>query len=178
LSAEELPERSAHTFVNQQHGVRNVARALAIGAVVALVVDVVFRNALEAAQSPGASSLTPWWAVGRVFERAVWVVLALLLWASAAAVARATREACGSDHGVPRAAAFAVVGRLMIVLPLLWLLATWLVTAFRITVAGDWEIDGYMFRTASYYNSVVLGYVPWAAGGIVLRALRRHAATE
>jgi hypothetical protein len=164
--------------VTQQHGISNLARALLIGTVAALVIDVVFRNALEVARSPGASTLTPWWAVGRVFERAVWVVLALLLWACSATMTRATREAWLPDFVLPRSDALAVVGRIMIVMPIVWALATWLVVALRITLAGDWEVDGYMFLTTSYYNSVVLGYVPWAGGGMVLLVLRRHAGTE
>ena len=155
--------------------IRNLALALGVGAVAALIIDAVLRIALETVQSPGASSLTPWWAVGRVFERSVWVVLAVVFWAFAGTMGRLVHEAWPADHAVTRPTAFVVVGRLMVVTPLVWLLATWSVVVIRITLAGDWAIDGYMFLNASYYQNIVLAYLPWAAGGVALLKLSRHA---
>jgi hypothetical protein len=154
--------------------IRHFAVAFAIGALAALVFDAILRNALAAAQSPGVSSLTPWWVVGQVAERSVWVVAALVLWLCAPLMGRvAARIWPLGDHVAPGAALDAV-GRLMIALPLIWILATLLILAVRITLAGDWELDGEMFVSASFYNNVLLGYLPWAAGGTVLMTLSRH----
>jgi hypothetical protein len=155
--------------------VRNIAVALGTGAVAALVIDVLLRNALAAAQSPGASSMTPWWVVGRVLERSVWVVVALLLYSLAGAMARAAERTWPPGHVVSRAAAFDLVARLMIAAPLFWIVATFLVLAGRITLAGTWDVDGQMFATTSFYNNMVLGYLPWMGAGAILIALSRHA---
>ena len=155
--------------------VRNIAVALGIGAVAALVIDVVLRNALTAAQSPGASSMTPWWDVGRVLERSVWVVVAILLYAFAGMMARAAVRMWPPGHVVTRAAAFDLVARLMIAAPLFWVIATSLVLAGRITLAGTWDVDGQMFASSSFSNNVALSYLPWIGGGVILLALSRHA---
>jgi hypothetical protein len=158
-----------------RQNIRRLASALAIGTTAALVFDAVLRNALAAAQSPGVSSLTPWWDVGRVLERSVWIVVAILIWLSAGTMAGAAARLWAAGHLVTRSAALDVVGRLMIALPLFWVFATWIVLAARITVAGSWDLDGQMFASTSYYNNVLLGYLPWAAGGVILIALSRHA---
>lgn len=59
--------------------VRNPALALVIGTVMALLVDAALQIALAAVQSPGVDSLAPWWVIGRVVERSVWVAAALLI---------------------------------------------------------------------------------------------------
>jgi hypothetical protein len=154
---------------------RNLASALAIGATAALVLDVILGNALAAAQSPGVSSMTPWWIVGHVAERSVWIAAACLLWVSAPLTAPIAARLWPADFVVTRAAALDALGRLMIATPLLWLSATLLILALRISLAGNWELDGAMFTSAAFYNSVLLGYLPWAGGGIVLLTLGRHA---
>ena len=154
--------------------VRHLSRALAVGAVAALVIDAVLRNALAAVQSPGVSSTTPWWITGRVSDRAVWIVVALLAWLAARTLARATMRLYPADHVVSRSAALDVVGGLMITAPLLWALASLLVLAARITLAGNWELDGPVLLTPSYYNNVVLGYLPWVGSGSILLMLGRH----
>jgi hypothetical protein len=155
--------------------IRQLAAAFAVGAIEALVFDASLRNALAAAQSPGVSSLTPWWVVGQVAERSVWVVAAVVLWLCAPLMTRiATRLSPMGNH-VTSSAALEAVGRLMMAMPLIWLAATLLILALRITFAGNWELDGGMFLAASFYNNLLLEYLPWAAGGIVLIALSRHA---
>lgn len=151
---------------------RRLAAALAVGATAALVIDLLLRNALSAAQSPVASSLTPWWVVGRVSERGVWVVFAVLVWSIAGLIGR-TRPRRTGDAIAP-AAAFGVTGRLMLILPPLWALATLFVSIVQITLAGDWGIDGEMFVSISLYNSLLLGYLPWAGSGVILLVLSRH----
>jgi hypothetical protein len=155
--------------------VRHLSRALAIGALAALVIDALLRNALAAVQSPGVSSMTPWWITGRVSDRAVWVVAALLMWLTARTLAPVTKRLWPVDHLVTRSAAFDVVGGSMIIVPLVWMLASLLVLAARITLAGSWELDGPVLLMASYYNNVVLGYLPWAGSGSLLLMLGRHA---
>jgi hypothetical protein len=154
--------------------IRNLALALAVGALVALVVDVALQNALDAVRSPGARSMTPWWVVGRVAERSLWLVFALLTWLLATALARIAVSAWPGDHGVDRVAAFDIIGQSMIVFPVVWLLATWLVVILRITLTGSWAQDGAIFFTSAYYYNVALGYVPWAAGGLALLMFKRH----
>lgn len=82
------------------------------------------QNATAAVQSPGAGSLAPWWIVGRVMERSVWVVAALLRWLATPALSRIVSDLLPHDHHLGRQAAFRVVGRIMIGAPLVWLAAT------------------------------------------------------
>jgi hypothetical protein len=163
--------------VTALRNIRNLALALGIGALVALVIDAALQNALDAVRSPGVESMTPWWVIGRVTERSLWVAFALLAWLLAAALARMASIWSG-DHSVSRDAAFEAVGRSMIAVPLVWLLATWLVIALRITLVGEWGNEGTFFLTSGYYYNVALGYAPWAAGGIVVLMLRRHVTAE
>jgi hypothetical protein len=157
------------------HSIRRLAAAFAIGAVSALIIDAALRNALAAAQSPGASSLTPWWVVGQIAERSVWVVAALVVWLCAPLMRRVAARIWPMGDHITRRAALEAVGRVIMVMPLIWLAATVLILGLRITLAGSWELDGGMFLSMTFYNNVLLSYVPWAAGGIVLLTLSRHA---
>lgn len=154
--------------------IRNVAMALGLGALAALLVDAALQNALAAVRSPGLSTTTPWWMIGRVMERAPWLVAALFLWLAARPLARAVAAAWPSDHVINRADALAVVGRALIAAPLLWLAATWVVWAVKVTLLGSWGSEGRIFLAGYFYTNVLMAYTPWAAGGVVLLAVSRH----
>jgi hypothetical protein len=161
-----------------RQSIRQLALALFVGAVVALAIDGALQNSLAAVQSPGAASATPWWVIGRVLERGVWVVTALLVWSLAPQLSRIASVAWPADHTVRRAEALDIVGRLMIVVPLVWLLAIWVVSAVRMALMSSWESEGSVFVSGDYYYNVLLGYVPWAGGGMTLLALSRHVSAE
>ena len=148
--------------------------AFGMGAVAALLVDAALQNALAAVRSPGVSSTTPWWVIGRVLERSTWIAAALLVWVLAPALSRLASKLWPADHVVGHSAALEAVGRAMIGVPLVWLLATWLVLAVKMTLAGSWGSEGRVFVTGYFYYNVLLAYTPWAGGGITLLALRRH----
>ena len=161
-------------MISARQSIRHLALALGVGALAALLVDAALQNLLAAVRSLGASTMTPWWVIGRVMERSPWIVAALFVWLWAPSLARAASIAWPADHVVGRRAALDVVGRAMIAVPLLWLLATWLAWATRMTLAGSWSSEGRVFIAGYYYYNVLLAYTPWAAGGITLLALRRH----
>jgi hypothetical protein len=160
---------------NESHCVQNLGIGLVIGATSALITDAVLRNALAAAQSPTGSSLTPWWVVGHVSERAVWVVLGLLVWVLAPVIVRFAGEVRPASDEASRTKAFTAVGHLMLVLPPLWAGATLLVFAAQVTLAGNWSLDIHTLTSSSLYRNLLLGYLPWAGGGLVLLAVSRHA---
>jgi hypothetical protein len=160
--------------MNARQSIRNLAVALAIGGLAALLVDAALQNLLAAVRSLGASATTPWWMIGRVQERSPWIVAALLVWLWAPALSRAASPVLPAGHLISRSAAFDVVGRVMIVAPLLWLVATWLVWAVTMTLEGSWASEGRILFSGHYYYNVLLAYTPWAAAGIALLALRRH----
>jgi hypothetical protein len=162
--------------MTQAQPVQRLAAAFAVGAAVALVVDVVLQNALATVRSPGVLSMTPWWVVGRLMERSTWVAAALLVWTFAPRFSPVITIIWPQDHVVSRPAAFDIVGRLMLALPLLWLAATWLVWVVKITFVGGWASEGRIFVAGYYYYNVLLGYAPWAGGGLSLLMLRRHVA--
>jgi hypothetical protein len=144
----------------------------------ALLVDAALQNALAAVQSPGVDSVAPWWVIGRLVERSVWVAAALLIWLASATLSRVVSDVVAGDHHVGRAAAFQFVGRVMIGAPLVWLAATWLVLAVKLTLVGSWGTEGRVFISGYYYSAVLLGYAPWAGGGMALLALSRHATND
>ena len=157
---------------------RPVTSAFVIGAVTALLVDAALQNAIAAAQSPGVGSLAPWWVIGHIVERSVWVAAALLAWLASPTLSRALSGLLPRDHAIGRADALQVVGRSMMSVPLVWLAATWLVLAVKMTLVGSWGTEGRVFISSYYYSVVLLGYAPWAGGGITLLALSRHATND
>jgi hypothetical protein len=162
--------------VEARQNVRALAMAFGVGALIALFVDAALRNALAAIKSPGVSSHTPWWVVGLVIERSVWIAAALFAWLLAPVASRITSRLWRAGHVVSRSAALDVVGRAMVGLPLLWLLATWFVLAAKVTLDGGWSSEGRVFLSVDYYANILLAYTPWAAGGVTLLTLRRHTA--
>jgi hypothetical protein len=158
--------------------VRNLTFAFVIGAVMTLVVDAALQNAIAAVQSPGVDSLAPWWVLGRIVERSVWVAAALLAWLASPTLSRALSDVWPRDHHLGRATAFQLVGRVMVSVPLVWLAATWLVLAVKMALVGSWGTEGRVFISSYYYSTVLLGYAPWAGGGIALLALSRHATND
>jgi hypothetical protein len=165
-------------LTNERRSIRNLATAFGVGAVAALLVDAALQNALVAVRSPGASSMTPWWVVGRVTERSIWIAAALLVWVLAPALSANAYKAWLADRPIGRAAALHLVGHAMIGVPLIWLFATWFVWAMKMTLMGSWGSEGRAFVAGYYYYNVLLAYTPWAAGGVTLLALRRHVADE
>lgn len=146
----------------------SAARAFVAVAVVALVADALL-GALTGALAVNGGPVAPWWDAGHVLERTRWVVFAAVLAASARALA-----ATGSTVETRAGDAWHVVGVAAMLLPLLWLVASWIVQAAILTAAGRWGIDGQAFLAASYYRGVVADYAPWLLGGAAAVAAERH----
>jgi hypothetical protein len=149
-----------------------LACAFGVGAVAALFIDAALQNALAAVRSPGAASITPWWVIGRVLERSVWVAFAAIAWL--VAPAHIAASIWPAAHAVGRAAAFDAVGRAMIAVPLVWLLALWLVSAVRLTLTGSWAPEGGWLLSNDYVYNVLVACTPWLGGGVTLLTLKRH----
>ena len=137
--------------------------------VVALVADALLGALTGTVSAIGGQAGAPWWVAGHLPERGRWVAFALLL----VAVARAPLI---DENAVPPSAAEAwrIVGRLAIVIPLLWIVAQWIVQALLITVGGQWEVDGQAFLSADYYRRLFAGYAPWLLGGAAALVGSRH----
>lgn len=141
-----------------------IARALVVATVAALAADGLLA-AFTAVDALGAGG-EPWWVAAHLVERGRWVVFAALLvpWA-----ARLAPLDSGST-----AATWRAVGTAVIVVPLLWIAATWIVQAVLYTVAGRWDLDGRVFLELELYRRAVIGYLPWLLGGVVTRVASRH----
>jgi hypothetical protein len=151
---------------------RSLTVAAMAGATAVLLADVLLQGALTAVRIDAHG----WnWLAATLLDRGRWVVVAGLLW-----LARARAPAGDRDRSLTNAApmtrslAFELVGRGMVSLPLLWLSATLLMRAIRITVDGAWPYDGRVFLASDFYAGLIVGYAPWALGGVVLIALSRH----
>lgn len=148
---------------------RPLSRAFLVATAVALVGDALLALLTDlvsvAHRGPGA----PWWIDAHLLERARWVAVALLL--AALAALQPPRAGSPAEGDTWRS-----VGGAVLVAPLLWIAATWVVQAALFTAAGRWDVDGQVFLQAGYYRGLFLGYVPWLMGGVTTIAVSRHVA--
>lgn len=119
----------------------------------------------------------PWWVGAQILERAVWVVAAALLWCAAPVVAP-TVSPLALSRPLRLDVANQLVGRSMIVLPLVWVAATLIVFAARVTFAGSWRTDAARFLEPYYYSDLVLANAPWMLAGAALTVLARHLSND
>lgn len=151
--------------------VRDYAAAFLVGAVAALIIDAVMQLTLDAVRVSGYGGGAPWWITANVIARGRWVALAALLWWLAPhLIAQDAHEP--ANHPTPEV--WRRVGVAVIGLPLLWVLATWMVTAIRFTLLGSWATDGRVFLAPEYYRGIAVEYVPWLMAGLAVLAIRRH----
>ena len=82
----------------------------------------------------------------------------------------------GASANVPAAEAWRQVAVALVAVPLLWLVATWAVSAVRFTLLGSWDTDGRVFLSPDYYSGQLLDLTPWILAAAVVMAVRRHLA--
>jgi hypothetical protein len=151
--------------------VRAYASAFLVATAVALLVDVALQLALDAVKVSNYGSGAPWWVTAHLIERGRWVALAILLWLitprlfTNPPVAPDDRQSADPWHDVAIA-----VGAV----PLLWIAATWIVTAARFTLLGSWATDGRVFASPDYYRALLVDLAPWLLASAAVLAVRRH----
>lgn len=154
-----------------------MAVAVALGATVAALVDVVVHALLSWQQADRglASGLM----LVAIMERLTWAGLAAVTWFAAPILSRWLNG--GESDGaravrLPRL--FALTGRLMIAIPVLWVLGTWVTFAVKITLVGNWPTEGTVFVAAYYYFNLMRAYGPWLVGGMVVLVVSRRINNE
>jgi hypothetical protein len=153
---------------------RAYAAAFLTATLAALVVDAVLQLALDAVAVAAYGGGAPWWVTTHLVERGRWVALAALLcWLAPSLF---PREDMPQDARAPLGAAGAwrQTGMAVVVVPLLWVLATWIVSALRFTLLGSWATEGLVFLSSGYYRSLFVDYAPWLMAGLTVLAIRRH----
>ena len=157
-------------------GIRDYASAFLAATLAALVVDAVMQLALDAVAVSTYRSGTPWWITAHLIERGRWVVLAALLWWLGPRVIPEPTAGHAAGTTVPRdpAEAWRQTGVAVIAVPLLWVLATWIVSALRFTALGSWSTDGLVFLSSGYYRSLLADHAPWLMAGVTVLGIRRH----
>ena len=161
---------------------RTASAALLVATAVALVVNGLLQLLVDAVSIQSYGSGTPWWIVAELPTHGRWVVAAALLWlvspvitgSDEGAEAVETAAARSATGGARRAHVWFQVGTAVMLLPLVWAAASWLVVATRITLAGSWDIEGRGLLTAEYYQRVAIEWLPWLLSGIVMRRLSAH----
>lgn len=146
------------------------ARALVATLVVVLIVDALIGVLTGLLATVGGGPDAPWWITGHLVERSRWLVFALLMLVAV----RTPPLAALVDAPLTSAAAWRVVGALAIAVPLLWLVAFWIVQATIFTAFDRWDVDGQAYLGADYYRRVVAGYAPWLLGGVACLVASRH----
>jgi len=152
--------------------VRPYAAAFLAATIAALVVDAALQLGLEAVRVSAFGGGAPWWVTAHLSERGRWVVLALILWWLAPGLL-----ANGADSGslsTTPSEAWRRVAIAVIFVPLVWIAATWIVTAARFTLLASWNTDGRVFLSVDYYRGLLLDLAPWAMAAAVVSAARRH----
>lgn len=149
---------------------RSAARALVAVTVVALVADAILGTLTASLGALSGGGGAPWWVVGRVPERSRWVVFAVLL----LPVVRAVASGAATGSRLSAGVVWQIVGRLSIVLPLLWIIALWIVQATIFTAAGRWDVDGQIYLSGDYYRRLFAGYAPWLLAGAAALVGSRH----
>jgi len=155
--------------------VRAYAAAFLVATLAALVVDAALQLALEAVRVSAYGGGAPWWITAHLIERGRWVVLAWLVWALGPRVLGGGPGASNDDLPAP-AEAWRRVAVAVTAVPLLWIAATWVVTAVRFTLLGSWDTDGRVFASADYYRGLLLDLAPWLMATAAVFAVRRHVA--
>ena len=150
------------------------AAAFVTAAAAALVVDAGLQLALDAVAVSAYGGGAPWWITAHLIERGRWVVFAVLVWCLAPRVL--SREDVMDEPRASRDAAEAwrQTGVAVMTIPLLWVLATWMVSAVRFTLLGSWSTDGLVFLSSGYYRGLLVDYAPWLMAGVTVLGVRRH----
>ncbi|MCC7177428.1 MAG: hypothetical protein IT177_03470 [Acidobacteria bacterium] len=154
---------------------RDRACAFIVATIVALFADLTMQLALEAVRVSSYGS-APWWITANLIERGRWVLFALVLWWAAPRLAGPESNAAGAPEteAGSRAEAWRQVGVAVLVIPLLWVLATWMVSAIRFTLLGSWGTEGRVFLAPEYYRGLLTDYTPWLVAGATLLGVRSH----
>jgi hypothetical protein len=148
------------------------AGAFVVATVAALVIDAALQLAIDAVRVSAYGGGAPWWITAHIVERGRWVVMAALMWGIAPRLGSA-------EHAVPlgaesRRAAWRDVAVAVAAVPLLWIAATWVVTALRFTLLGSWASDGRVFVSPDYYRGLLLDLTPWLMASATLWIVRPH----
>ena len=152
---------------------RSHASAFLLGTVAALVVDAALQLAMDAVRVSSYGGGAPWWVTANLITRGRWVAFAMLLWWL---TPRLTSAEANPGAAASRALqdAWRQVAVALVAVPLLWIVATWVVSAVRFTLLGSWDTDGRVFLSLDYYRGLVRDLTPWAMAAAVLMAVRRH----
>jgi hypothetical protein len=154
---------------------RRYASAFLVATVAALVVDAALQLALAAVRVPGSGGSAPWWVTANLAERGRWVAFAALLWWLIPRFAAPAAETSDASMPPPPAGPWHEVANAVLVIPLLWIGATWATSAIRFTLLGSWAADGHVFLAPDYYRGLLVELTPWALASAVVRAVARHA---
>jgi hypothetical protein len=152
---------------------RHHARAFLVATVAALVVDALLQLAMDAVRVSAYGGGAPWWVTTHLIERGRWVVLATMLWWAAPRLLGSVPDAAPVAGQTPDEA-WRQVAAAVAVVPVCWVVATWIVSAVRFTLQGSWGYDGGIFLSGGYYASVLNSLAPWLLASAVLLAARRH----
>jgi hypothetical protein len=152
---------------------RHHGAAFLAATVAALVGNAALQLALDAVAVRQYGGGAPWWVTTEVIDRGRWVVFAGLLWLVVPHLLRGKSETAPAAQDEP-ADAWRRVSTLVWTLPLLWVAATWLISAARFTALASWDTEGLAFVSPDYYRALLLDYAPWLIGGAVVRVGGRH----
>jgi hypothetical protein len=150
--------------------IRDAASAIITAVVIAIAVDVLLQFLTTSIRITGGIR-PPWWA--RPAAHSVWIVVGLILWVAAPAIAH-TIEDLIPAIGASRPAVWALIGTALLIVPPVWVAAQLAILAVQLTLSATWNSESSIFMSGAYYGSVLLTITPWMAAGAILRAYTTH----
>jgi hypothetical protein len=154
------------------HWLRPYLTAFFVATLAALVIDAALQLAMDTVRV-STYGRAPWWITANLVERGRWVAFALLLWRIAPLIIEPV-GATVAPWTAGRSDAWRRVGVAVVVVPLLWVCATWIVSAVRFTLLGTWDTDGRVFLSADYYSRLLVDLAPWLLSGAAVVVASRH----
>ena len=147
--------------------IRKAALMLAAAVVAGFAIWSAFRL-MGAGVSPRAASTMPWWMLLDVMGWTQWLLVALLFWLTAPAIAATAKRLTPAADGVT-----STYGELMIlagiglfVWPIMSFVARMIVVLVKVWLVDSWPTEGQVFVQARFYWSTWWSAVPWMASGL------------
>jgi hypothetical protein len=127
-----------------------------------------FFRLIGAGLSPRAASTMPWWVLLGVMGWSQWLLVALLFWLTAPAIAATAERLTPAADGVT-----STYGELMIltgiglfVWPIISFVARMIVVLVKVWLVESWPTEGQVFLQTRFYWNAWRAAVPWMASGL------------
>src|SRR5687767_9566884 len=140
------------------------------GTLIALAVDVLLQTGLGILHG----YLRRMVLIGTTFDGLRWTVAVVLFSAVAPAIDRRLAAAGSNSLKLSTRGAWIVTGVVWVALPVAWEVASLLIMALRVAMAGTWQSGFSLFLEPAFYSDLIIAYAPWLLAGVTLLSWAGH----